>query len=321
MDKRSKILITGSGGMVGKNLVEELQNQGYENLIFADKKEINLMNREEVFNFFNENKPEFVFHLASKVGGIKDNSENPVEYLRDNLLLNTNVIDACFKSKIKKTIILNSATIYPPNIEFPVEEDFFSGKLEPENEAYALSKIYAIKLCEYYNKEYNTNFINLVSTNIYGKYSKFDSTSNVIASLLMRFHEAKIRNKKEVIVWGTGKARREFIYAKDLSQLLILSMKNLDKKDCINSILNCGLGDEFFISEIAEKVKKIIKFEGKIIFDFTKLEGVKRRAMNSTRFKKLIKFNNKTNLETGIQDMYNYYLNNLEYNHNPTFLR
>lgn len=309
MNKNSKILITGSEGMVGKNLINELNNKGYKNLILVDKNNLNLIKREEVLNFFDNQKPEYVFHLASKVGGIKDNIEKPVEYFRDNLLLNTNVIDSCFNSKVKKIIILNSATIYPSNIELPVEEDFFLGKLEPENEAYALSKIYAIKLCEYYNKEYNTNFINLVSTNIYGRYSRFDSTSNVIASLLMRFHEAKIKNKKEVVVWGTGNAKREFIYTKDLSNLLISAMVRLNKQDCINSILNCGVGGEFSISKLAEEIKKVTQFNGKIIFDLTKPEGVKRRAMNSDRFRKLIKIKNKTNLEDGLKEMYNYYLN------------
>jgi len=309
MNKNSKILITGSGGMVGKNLINELRNQRYKNLILTNYNNLNLCNRDKVFDFFKKNKPEYVFHTASKVGGINDNLERPVEFLRENLLINTNVIDACFKEKIKKLIILNSATIYPTNLEYPNEKNLFEGHLEKENEAYALSKFYAIKLCEYYNKEYGTNFINLASTNIYGRYSKFDSEkSNVIAALIKRFHDSKVENKKEVTVWGSGNAKRELINAKDLSRLIILVMEKITEKNTEKGLLNCGFNDEFSIKDIAEKIKKITGFTGKLIFDKTKPEGIKRRVMNSEKFQKLIKLQNRTPIEEGLKEMYKYYL-------------
>jgi len=204
MKINSRILITGSEGMVGKNLLNILKENGYKNLFPVDKKQIDLCDRKAVFDFFKKIKPEYVFHIAAKVGGIKDNSDNPVEYLKDNVIINTNVIEVCSMIKIKKLLILNSATIYPSNKEYPLEEDFFSGKLEKENEAYALSKVYSIKLCEYYNKEYGTNFLNFVSTNIYGEFAKFEEgKSNVIASLIKRFYEAKTQNNRKVVVWGS----------------------------------------------------------------------------------------------------------------------
>lgn len=312
MNKNSKILITGAKGMVGKNLTKELENQGYTNLVLSSHNTLDLIKREEVFNFFKKNKPEYIFHLASKVGGIKDNLEHPVEFMRDNIILNTNVIDAGFNSNVKKLIILNSATIYSTKLDFPKEENLFEGKLEKENEAYGLSKICGIKLCEYYNKEYNTNFINLATTNIYGEFSKFNvNKSNVVAALIMRFHSAKINNKKDVKIWGSGNVRREFIYAMDLSKLMILAMNKINKKDTENGLLNCGLNDEFSIKELAETIKKIVGFSGEIIFDTTKPEGVKRRAIDSSKFQKLINFKEKTSLEEGLKEMYEYYLRNL----------
>lgn len=309
MNKNSKILVTGANGVVGKSLVEELAQQGFNQLILVDKDNLDLTIREKVFHFFKENKIDYVFHVAAKVGGIKNNLENPVEYFRDNLLINTNVIDACFEEKIKKLIVLNSATIYPKNKKSPNEEDFFSNKLEEENEAYGLSKICAIKLCEYYNKQYETNFINLVSTNIYGKNSSFDpEKTNLVPALISKFHEAKINNQKQVTVWGTGNAIRELIYAKDLAKLLILSMQKINKNDCVNGLLNCGLNDKHSIREIALEIKKIVGFNGEIKFDHTKPEGIKKRTIDSSKFNELIKLKKRTPLSEGLREVYEGYL-------------
>jgi GDP-L-fucose synthase len=310
MEIDSKILITGSEGMVGKNLILELIKQGYKNLIFLDKKEVDLMNREEVFDFFKKFNPEYVFHNAARVGGIKENLEKPVEYLRDNLLININVIDACFQFKIKKLIVLNSATIYPENKEHPSERDFFSGELEKENEAYGLSKICSVKLCEYYNREYDTNFINVASTNIYGEFSKFEEgKSNIIPSLIKRFNDAKIRKNPNVVVWGSGNAIREVIYVGDLVKLLILVANKINKEDTFKGLINCGLGNEVTIKEIANIIKKVVKFKGEIFFDITKPEGIKKRTINSNLFKEKIgkEFDEITSLENGIRRCYKYF--------------
>ena len=310
MDKNSKILITGAEGLVGKSLVKELKNQGYENLILAGRNNLNLTKREEVFEFFKKESPEYIFHTAAKVGGIKENIENPVEFLRDNILINTNVIDAAFMCKTEKMINISSATIYPSKINTPSEEDLFEGKIEEENEAYALSKIVGLKLCEYFNREYNANFITLISPNLYGGYSKFDpSKSNAVAALIVRFHAAKENNLLNVVVWGSGDAQREFLYIGDLAKIMIESMKSIKKEDTFRGAINCGLGKDISIRELAVMIKKIIGFQGELIFDKTKPEGVKKRRLNSSRIKKLLKNVEDTPIEEGLKITYDYFLN------------
>lgn len=309
MNKNSRILITGSEGMVGKALSKELKNLDFNNVILVDKKKIDLTDREKTISFFKKNKPEYIFHAASKVGGIMDNIEKPVEFLRDNLLINTNVLDAAFICKAKKMISLNSATIYSNKLNNPSEDDLFREKIEEENESYALSKLIALKLSEYYNKEYNTEFISLALPNLYGEYAKFDiKRANVVAALISKFHKAKKEKMEKVSVWGSGKAIREFIYSKDLAKILILSMIHIKKNDTVNGILNCGSDDIFTIKELALVIKKIIGFEGVIEFDISKPEGAKKRTLNSDRFKKIIKLKQRTSLEDGIKSTYRYFL-------------
>jgi len=309
MKKEDKILITGGRGMVGKNLILKLRNLGFENLIFPSMKELDLRNREEVFQFFNQEKIDYVFHLAAKVGGIKSNMNNPVEYLRDNLLLNTNIIDACYKFKIKKLINLGSSCIYPKNCLQPMkEEDLLSGKLEPTNEGYALSKICSLKLCKYYNEQYGTNFISLMPPNMYGEYEKFDEEhSHVLAALLKRFHEAKINGDNYISVWGTGDVKREFLYVGDMVEGLIFSMDKLKVENLVNNcFLNCGSGEEISIKELAFKIKEIVGFEGEIKFDVNKPEGMVRKLLDSSRFN-FLSFRHEINLEEGIKKTYEYF--------------
>lgn len=310
MNKNSKILITGANGMVGKVLSIELQRAGFKKLILVNHGNLNLIDRKKTIKFFKRKRPDYVFHIAAKVGGIQDNMKRPVEFLRDNILINTNVIDAAFACNAKKLINLSSATIYSNKIDLPSENDLFKEKLEEGNEAYALSKLIGLKLCEYYNKEYGTNFITLASSNIYGEYAKFDpNKSNVVAALIMRFHEAKKNSYEEVVVWGSGKAKREFVYARDLARIMISSMTKLNAKDTQNGLLNCGFNDEFSIKELAETISKTIGFQGKIVFDKTKPEGVKRRVLNSDKFQELVKLKNKTSLKNGLKNTYKYFLN------------
>ena len=310
MKKRDKILITGSRGMVGKNLVNKLIESGYTNLFTPSSKKLNLMKREDIFEYFKEKKPKYVFHLAAKVGGIKANIDFPVEFLRDNLLINTNVIDASYNFGVDKLINLGSSCIYPKKAPQPMKEEYLlSGPLEPTNEGYALSKITSLKLCKYYNKTRNTDFISLIPPNMYGRFERFDEeNSHVLAALLKRFHEAKLKNKKEVVVWGDGSAKREFLYAEDMARILILSMENLNCKNLYKEeFLNCGSGEEISISDLAKTIEKITQFKGKIIYDPSKPAGMQRKVLDSSRFSSL-GFNDFTNLEEGLKKTYKYFL-------------
>jgi GDP-L-fucose synthase len=314
MEKNSKIYISGSRGMVGKNLIEKLENLGYKNLIDLPSSELDLTKRDEVFEFFNQERPEYVIHLAARVGGINANIKFPVEFLKDNLLINTNVIDACYQFKVKKLLNLGSSCIYPKNNPQPMKEtDLMRSYLEPTNEGYALSKICSLKLCQYYNIEYDTNFISLMPPNLYGKYDKFHTEySHVISSLLMRIHEAKVTKQAEVIVWGSGNAKREFMYVGDLVEIIIFSMNKIERKDLVdNCFINVGSNEEISIKDLAYLIKKIVKYEGLIKFDESKPEGMKRKLLDSSLFNKIWKKKN-LSIEEGIRNSYNYYLDFLK---------
>ncbi len=312
MEKKSKILITGSEGMVGKNLINKLESLGYINLILPSKKDLDLREREKVFGYFSKVKPKYVFHLAARVGGIKANMENPVEFLRDNLLLNTNILDASYSYKVKKLINLGSSCIYPKECSQPMrEESLLSGKFEPTNEGYAISKVSSLKLCEFYNKEYGTNFISLMPPNMYGRFEKFDGkTSHVLASLLKKFRESKVDKKGFVSVWGDGTAKREFLYAKDMAEILIFSMNKINSGDLYESgFLNCGSSEEISIGNLARLIKKVVGFEGEILFDDSKPIGMKRKMLDSSRFLSF-GFNKFTSLKEGIKETYTWYKEN-----------
>jgi|APSaa5957512622_1039677.scaffolds.fasta_scaffold05123_7 GDP-L-fucose synthase len=311
MGKNSKILITGARGLVGIDLIEELKKEGFQNLIYPTSKELDLREREKVFSFFEKEKPDYVFHLAAVVGGIKANMNFPVEFLKNNLLLNTNLIDACFKHNVKKLINLGSSCIYPKLAEQPLKESsLLSGKFEPTNEGYALSKITSLKLCEYYNREYNTNFISLIPPNLYGKNEKFDlEKSHVLSSLIKRFHESKINNLPEIEIWGTGDAQREFLYSGDLVKGLLFAMENISTEDLYEKgFLNIGSDQEISIKDLSFLIKEVVGFEGKIIFDHSKPEGMKRKILDTSKIKKL-GFSCNTPLKEGIEKTYQAYLN------------
>lgn len=312
MDKEDKILVTGAQGMVGKNLMEELQKKGFSNIIPLDLDTIDFTEREKVFKLFEKEKPAYVFHIAALVKGIKEMTDHPTKFLKENILINTNVIDACFESKVKKLINLSSAAIYPKSEGAPPrEETLLKGTLEEEVEAYALSKIIGLKLCEYYNKEHDTNFITLISPNIYGEHSRFDpGRAHVAAALIAKFNNAISENKNEVEIWGSGEAKREFIYAKDLCKIMITAMRNIDKTHTHKGFLNCGLGDEISIKELATLIKEITNFKGELKFDTSKPEGTMRRAIDSSKFLNLIKFENKTNFKEGLIKINKFFLFN-----------
>lgn len=310
MNKNSKIFISGSQGMVGRNLVEKMEVLGYKNLITSSSSELNLTQRQDVFAFFRKEKPEYVIHLAARVGGINANIKFPVEFLRDNLLINTNIIEACYEFKVKKLLNLGSSCIYPKDNPQPMKEtDLMRSYLEPTNEGYALSKICSLKLCQYYNIEYGTNYISLMPPNLYGRYDKFHAEfSHVISSLLMRIHEAKETNQAEVEVWGSGEAKREFMYVGDLVDIILFSIKNINKKDLVNNcFINIGSNEEISIKDLALLIKKTVNYQGLIKFDKTKPEGMRRKLLDSKLFNELCPREN-VSVEEGIKRTYDYYL-------------
>lgn len=310
MIKDSKILVTGSTGMVGHSLVSELKKRGYTNLLLPDMNKIDLRVQKQVNDYFKKEAPEFVFHLAAKVGGISANIASPGGFLYDNLMIVSNVINSAKEYNTKKLLYLGSSCVYPKECKQPMrEEDLLSGKLEPTNEGYALAKIAGLKMCEYYNKQYNTNFICLMPCNLYGPYDTFDiKKSHVISSLLLKFHSAK-KNKDAVVeIWGSGMARRELLYVDDVAFAMVYFMEKYDASD-LPPFINIGLGEDISISELAEMVKDITMFKGKMYFDKTKPEGMMKKLLDISEAK-TFGWVPKTSLRDGIEKTYQWFLEN-----------
>lgn len=307
MDKKSKIYIAGHRGLVGNAILKELKYQGYENLIFKTHKELDLTNKLEVENFFKEEKPEYVFLAAAKVGGIQANKNFPVEFLYQNLEIQNNVIMAAYKYKVKKLMFLGSSCIYPKLCPQPMKEEYLlTGELEVTNEAYSIAKIAGLKLCEYLRREYGADFISVMPTNIYGPNDNFDvETSHVIPSLIRRIHEAKIKNIPEVIIWGTGSTKREFMYVDDLAKAIVFVMKNYSK----DKFINIGTGVDITINELANLIKEIIGYDGKLINDISKPDGTPQKLLEVSKLKE-IGWQYKVELREGLEKTYKWYLEN-----------
>jgi len=301
MNKDSKILITGWNGMVGNNLINKLEELGYDNLILSY---VDLRDQYKIDYLFKKEKPDYVFHLAAKVGGIKANIDAPAEFLYDNLMINSNVIESARKYNVKRLLYLGSSCIYPRNCKQPMKENMLlSGKLEPTNEGYALSKIAGLKLCEYYNKQYGTDFICLMPPNMYGKYDHFKSAkSHVISSLMSKFHDAKLNNEKSVVVWGNGMARREFLYVEDCVEAMIYFMK--EKKNY--GLTNIGINADISIKKLAELIKEVVGYEGDIKYDKKKPNGMMKKLLNSKKAND-IGWKAKTNLKEGLKKTYDWW--------------
>ena len=307
MDKKAKIYVAGHQGMVGSAIVRCLEEQGYSNLVLKTHSELDLTNQDNVNAFFENERPEYVFLTAAKVGGIKANADLIADFLIVNLQIQNNVLSAAHKYKVKKLLFTASACIYPKNCEQPIKEEaLLTGKLEPTNEGYALAKIAGLKACYYYNKQYGTNFITAMPANAYGINDHFDTeNAHVIPSLIKRFHQAKIDHISEVEMWGTGKPLREFLYVDDLADACVFLMKYYDKDDFIN----VGTGEEVSMHELALLIKKVVGYDGDIVFDTSKPDGMMRRIVDSTKIKAL-GWKRKTDLQTGIQSVYDWYLKN-----------
>ena len=308
MNKDSKIYIAGHRGLVGSALVRKFQELGYDNLILKTRSELNLLNQQEVADFFAVEKPEYVFLAAAKVGGIGANSTYPADFVYENMMIQTNIIHSAYKNNTKKLLFLGSSCIYPKMAEQPIkEESLLTGELEPTNDAYAIAKIAGIKMCQAYNKQYGTNYISVMPTNLYGPNDNFDlEKSHVFPALIRKFHEAKINKEAEVVVWGTGTPIREFLYVDDLAEACIYLMNNYND----DKIVNIGTGVGVTIRELAESIAKVVGYEGKLVFDTSKPDGTPIK-INDVSYLNSLGWQAKTDLISGIEKTYNWYKSKL----------
>ena len=306
--ENKKVWVAGSTGMVGKSIIKLLKRRKCQ-LIFSDRKDLDLTDQRKVKNWMSKNKPDVIFLAAAKVGGILANKSFPVNFLEENLSINLNIIKNAFINGTEKLINLGSSCIYPKNIMSSIrEEKILSGPLEETNQWYSLAKISGIKLCQAYRRQFNCDFISIMPSNLYGPGDNFNPlNSHVPAALVDRFHEAKINNFEEVKVWGSGKPLREFLYVEDLANACIFLAENYSSEEPIN----VGTGKEISIKDFAQLIKKIVGFRGKIIFDKTKPDGVYKKVLNTEKVKKL-GWNPETSLESGLRKYYKWYLENIK---------
>ncbi|MDD2340093.1 MAG: GDP-L-fucose synthase [Methanosarcina sp.] len=312
MDKDSKIYVAGHRGLVGSALKKKLELKGYTNLIFRNHKELDLINQQAVNEFFEQEKPEYVFLAAAKVGGILANSTHPADFIYENLMIESNIIHAAYKYGVKKLLFLGSSCIYPKLAPQPLKEEYLlTGPLEETNEAYAIAKIAGIRLCKHYNQQYGTNFISVMPTNLYGPNDNFDlETSHVMPALIRKFHEAKVNNEPEVVVWGTGKPLREFMHVDDMADACVYLMENYDYSD-IGEFVNIGVGEDVTIRELVAFIKEVVGFEGKIKYDTSKPDGTPRKLMDVSRLNGL-GWKTRISLKDGIKETYEWYQDQIE---------
>lgn len=305
MDKEAKIYVAGHRGMVGSAIVRRLEKEGYGNLVLKTSSELDLRSQEQVEQFFCEEKPEYVFLAAAKVGGIVANSKHPADFMYDNMILEMNVIHSAFVNQVKKLMFLGSSCIYPRMAPQPMPEScLLTSSLEQTNEAYALAKISGLKYCEYLNRQYGTDYISVMPTNLYGPNDNYHPEhSHVLPALIRRFHEAKTENKPEVVIWGTGAPLREFLYVDDLADACLFLMNHYSG----NETVNLGTGKELSIAGLAELVGRAVGYQGKITFDPSKPDGTPRKLLDVSKLTGL-GWTYKTELEEGISLAYDDFL-------------
>ena len=305
MEKNSKIYVAGHRGLVGSAIVRKLQLQGFKNLILKTRQELDLFNTELVKNFFQEEKPEYVFLAAAKVGGIMANNKYKADFIHQNLVIQNNVIKSAHDWGVKKLLFLGSSCIYPKFALQPMKEEYLlSGRLEPTNEPYAIAKIAGIIMCQSFHDQYGDNFISVMPTNLYGQNDNFDlHTSHVLPALIRKFHESKINNDKQVEIWGTGTVKREFLHVDDLADACLFLMLNHDNPE----IINIGTGEDVTIKELAEIIKKITNYSGGLHFDTSKPDGTPRKLLDTSKINKL-GWKASTSLEAGIRKTYQWFV-------------
>ena len=314
----SKIYVAGHRGLVGSAIIRQLQQRGITQLVTRTHAELDLTNQQQVQNFFAEERPDYVILAAAKVGGIHANNTYPAEFIYDNLMIEANVIDAAYRNDVQRLLFLGSSCIYPKAVAQPMREDaLLTDVLEPTNEPYALAKIAGIKLCESYNRQYGTDYRSVMPTNLYGEGDNFHAeNSHVIPALMRRIHEAKENNDKEVVVWGSGKAMREFLYVDDMASASIHVLEMDTKTYAANtqpmlSHINVGTGVDCTIRELAETIKRVVGFEGELAFDASKPDGAPRKLMNVDRLKNL-GWQASISLEDGLSQTYEWFLQNID---------
>ncbi len=307
MEKTSKIFVAGHNGLVGSAILRKLQQEGYSNLIMQSRAELDLLDKRAVEHFFEEEKPEYVFLAAAKVGGIMANQSYPADFIYQNISIQSNVIDAAYTAKTKKLLFLGSSCIYPRDCPQPIREEYLlTGALEKTNEAYAIAKIAGIKMCQAYNRQYGTTFISVMPTNLYGPRDNFDlDSSHVLPALLRKFHEAKIENRNEVVIWGSGTPKREFLYVDDMAEASLYLMNNYDESE----IVNIGTGEDVSINDLARLIKAIVGFKGKIVYDSSKPDGTPRKLLSMTKLHGL-GWRHSVELQEGIERSYEWFLGN-----------
>ena len=308
MDKNAKIYVAGHRGLVGSAIVRRLKAEGYDNLLTATSKELDLREQAAVREFFERERPEYVFLAAAKVGGILANNTWPADFIYQNLMIEANVIESARLSGVEKLLFLGSTCIYPKLAEQPLKEEYLlSGPLEPTNEWYAVAKIAGIKLCQAYQRQYGCKFISAMPTNLYGPEDNFDlESSHVMPALIRKFHEAKVNGEPSVTVWGSGKPLREFLHVDDCAAACLYLMDHYDGED----IVNIGVGEDLSIADLAALVKQVVGYEGEIIYEASKPDGTPRKLVDVTRINGL-GWRAGISLEDGVRETYEWFVKNV----------
>ena len=307
MNLDAKIYVAGHRGLVGSAIVRNLEAKGYKNIIYRTHKELDLTNQEAVRTFFEEERPEYVFLAAAKVGGIHANNTYPADFIYENLMIQNNVIKAAHDFEVKKLLFLGSTCIYPKMAPQPIKEEYLlTGSLEETNEAYAVAKIAGLEMCKFFKRQYGDNFISCMPTNLYGPNDNFDlKNSHVLPALIRKFHEAKVNNSEAVEVWGTGTPLREFLYVDDMADACVFLMENYDGEQHVN----IGTGEEVSIRELAETVKEVVGFDGELVFNTEMPDGTPRKLTTVDKLHGL-GWKHKVSLDKGIRLAYNWFLEN-----------
>ena len=308
MNKISKIYISGHSGLVGSAIMRRLKNDGYNTVVVRTHAELDLTDAKAVELFFQNERPEYVFCAAAKVGGLHANDAFMADFAMENLKITINLIDSAYKNGVRKLLYLGSSCIYPRECPQPVKEEYLlSAPLEPTNEGYALAKIIGVKLCDYYKKQYGADFISCMPANLYGPNDCYDESKNhVVPALIQRFHNAKINNTPSVEIWGTGKARREFMYVDDAADACVFLMNNYSGP----GIINVGNGNDTSIGELAQVISDVVEYKGRIEFDLSKPDGMPRRCLDSSRILDM-GWKPRTPLYQGIEQTHQWYLDNI----------
>lgn len=310
LERSSKIYVAGHRGLVGSAIVRKLKEKGYSNLLLMTHGELDLEVQKDVQEFFDRERPDYVFLAAAKVGGILANNTYPADFIYSNLVMETNIIHASYRAGVKKLLFLGSSCIYPKYAPQPMKEEYLlTGVLEPTNEPYAIAKIAGIKMCQAYNRQYGTNFMSVMPTNLYGPNDNFDlETSHVLPALIRKFHEAKKTGQQAVTLWGTGEPLREFLYVDDLADASLFIMEKYNFKE-VGEFVNVGTGEDIKIKDLAGLIKSVVGFDGEVRYDLSKPDGTPRKLLDISMIKKL-GWEPKTSLETGVKNTYAWYVNN-----------